>query len=131
MNNLKQVSAEFPLGTFTAVTGVSGSGKSSLVVSTLQRALERKLNKARVVPGTHDQIAGLEHVDKVVVIDQSAIGRSPKSNPATYTGVMDGIRNVLAQMPEAKQRGYGAGRFSFNVASGRCAACEGRGLNHI
>jgi excinuclease ABC subunit A len=131
VNNLKRISASFPLGAFTAVTGVSGSGKSSLVVATLQRALERKLNGARVVPGPHDRIEGLKLVDKVVVIDQSAIGRSPKSNPATYTGVFDGIRNVMAQMPEAKARGYGPGRFSFNVASGRCAACEGFGLNHI
>ena len=130
-NNLKHITAVFPLGAFTAVTGVSGSGKSSLVVSVLQKALERRLHGARVVPAPHDGIDGLDGVDKVVVIDQSPIGKSPKSNPATYTGIMDGIRNVMAAMPEARTRGYGAGRFSFNVAAGRCAACEGRGMHHI
>jgi excinuclease ABC subunit A len=130
-NNLKRLTVRFPLGTFTAVTGVSGSGKSSLVVDVLQKALQRKLGGERVVPGAHDAIAGLALVDKLVVIDQSPIGKSPKSNPATYTGVLDGVRTLMAQMPEAKTRGYAAGRFSFNVAGGRCEACEGRGMNHI
>jgi len=130
-NNLKDIDAAFPLGVFTAVTGVSGSGKSTLVVSVLQNALARRLSGARVVPGAHAAIEGLEQVDKLVVIDQSAIGKTPKSNPATYTGVLDKIRSLMAQMPEAKQRGYKPGRFSFNVKGGRCEACEGRGFNHI
>ncbi|MBI4082895.1 MAG: excinuclease ABC subunit UvrA [Candidatus Lambdaproteobacteria bacterium] len=130
-NNLRRLTVRFPLGTFTAVTGVSGSGKSTLVVEVLQKALQRKLGGERVVPGAHDAVEGLALVDKLVVIDQSAIGKSPKSNPATYTGVLDGIRALMAQMPEAKLRGYAPGRFSFNVAGGRCEACEGRGMNHI
>ncbi len=130
-NNLKHVSATFPLGCFTAVTGVSGSGKSTLVVEVLQKALLRRLSGERVVPGAHAGIDGLELVDKVVVVDQSPIGRSPKSNPATYTGAMDPIRALMSQMPEAKRRGYAPGRFSFNVQGGRCEACEGRGYNHI
>jgi excinuclease ABC subunit A len=130
-NNLKAVTVSFPLGVFTAVTGVSGSGKSTLVVEVLQKALLRKLNGARVVPGPHDGVDGLELADKIVDIDQSPIGRSPKSNPATYTGAWDPIRNLMAQMPEAKRRGWGPGRFSFNVKGGRCEACEGRGYNHI
>jgi excinuclease ABC subunit A len=130
-NNLKNVSVEFPLGVFTAVTGVSGSGKSTLVVEILQKALQRRLNKARVVPGAHRAIEGLEWVDKLVVIDQSPIGKTPKSNPATYTGAQDGLRSLMAQMPEAKTRGYKPGRFSFNVRGGRCEACEGKGFNQI
>jgi excinuclease ABC subunit A len=130
-NNLKSVSTSFPLGAFTAVTGVSGSGKSTLVVEVLQKVLLRQLNGARVVPGAHDALTGLELADKLVDIDQSPIGRSPKSNPATYTGAWDPIRNLMAQMPDAKQRGWGPGRFSFNVKGGRCEACEGRGYNHI
>jgi excinuclease ABC subunit A len=130
-NNLKGVTVEFPLGTFTAVTGVSGSGKSSLAVEVLQKALQRRLADARVVPGAHDGVDGLEWVDLLVEIDQSPIGRSPKSNAATYTGAMDPIRALLAEMPEARRRGYGPGRFSFNVKGGRCEACEGRGFNHI
>ncbi|MCZ6627498.1 MAG: excinuclease ABC subunit UvrA, partial [SAR324 cluster bacterium] len=130
-NNLKDIQAEFPLGLFTAVTGVSGSGKSTLVVEILQKALQRQLSKARVVPGAHEAIEGLELVDKLVVIDQSPIGKTPKSNPATYTGIMDVLRALLAQMPEAKTRGYKPGRFSFNVRGGRCEACEGRGFNQI
>ena len=130
-NNLKNVSVSFPVGVFTAVTGVSGSGKSTLVVEVLQKALLRKLNGARVVPGAHDGVAGLELADKLVDIDQSPIGRSPKSNAATYTGAWDPIRHLMAQMPEARRRGWGPGRFSFNVRGGRCEACEGRGYNHI
>ncbi len=130
-NNLRNITARFPLGAFTAVTGVSGSGKSSLVVSVLRNALARRLSGARVVPGAHGGIEGLEQVDKLVVIDQSPIGKTPKSNPATYTGAMDKIRALMATTSEAKMRGYAPGRFSFNVAGGRCDACEGRGYNHI
>jgi excinuclease ABC subunit A len=130
-NNLKGLDVAFPLGAFTAVTGVSGSGKSSLVVSVLQNALARRLSDARVVPGPHDAIEGLEQVEKLVVIDQSPVGKTPKSNPATYSGALDKIRSLMAQMPEAKMRGYKPGRFSFNVKGGRCEACEGRGYNHI
>jgi excinuclease ABC subunit A len=130
-NNLKDVTAMFPLGCLTAVTGVSGSGKSTLVVEVLQKALQRRLSGERVVPGAHATVEGLELVEKVVVVDQSPIGRSPKSNPATYTGALDPIRSLMSQMPEAKRRGYGPGRFSFNVPGGRCEACEGRGYNHI
>ena len=130
-NNLKDITAAFSLGLFTAVTGVSGSGKSTLVVEILQKALQRNLSKARVVPGAHEAIEGLEQVDKLVVIDQSPIGKTPKSNPATYTGMLDGLRALMAQMPEAKTRGYKPGRFSFNVRGGRCEACEGRGFNQI
>ncbi|MDH4248430.1 MAG: excinuclease ABC subunit UvrA, partial [Deltaproteobacteria bacterium] len=130
-NNLKNVDAVFPLGLLTCVTGVSGSGKSSLVVSVLQRALEQRLTSARVMPGAHDALMGVAHLDSLVVIDQSPIGRSPKSNPATYTGVMDRIRALMAATRMARERGYTPGRFSFNVAGGRCEACEGRGFNHI
>ncbi|MBI3993876.1 MAG: excinuclease ABC subunit UvrA, partial [Candidatus Lambdaproteobacteria bacterium] len=130
-NNLRNIDVAFPLGTFTVVTGVSGSGKSTLVVGILQNVLQRTLDNARVVPGAHRAVKGLNHVDKVVVIDQSPIGRTPKSNPATYTGAMDGIRALMARVPEAQVRGYKAGRFSFNVKGGRCEACEGRGMNHI
>ena len=130
-NNLRNIDVAFPLGTFTAVSGVSGSGKSTLVVGILQQVLQRTLDNARVVPGAHRAVKGLSRVDKVVVIDQSPIGRTPKSNPATYTGAMDGIRALMARMPEAQVRGYKAGRFSFNVKGGRCEACEGRGMNHI
>ena len=130
-NNLRNIDVDFPLGAFTAVTGVSGSGKSSLVVSVLQNALARRLGGARVVAGEHDRIDGLEQVDKLVVIDQSPIGKTPKSNPATYTGVLGKIRDLMAQTPEARMRGYRPGRFSFNVRGGRCEACEGRGCHHI
>ena len=130
-NNLQNVTASFPLGTFIAVTGVSGSGKSSLVNQILARQLEHDLNGARERGGEHDKIEGIEHLDKVVVIDQSPIGRTPRSNPATYTGLFTLIRDLFAQMPESKARGYGPGRFSFNVKGGRCEACKGDGYNVI
>ena len=130
-NNLKNVDAAFPLGTFIAITGVSGSGKSSLVNQILARQLEHDLNGARERGGDHDAIEGIEHLDKVVVIDQSAIGRTPRSNPATYTGLFTLIRDLFAQMPESKARGYMPGRFSFNVKGGRCEACKGDGYNLI
>jgi excinuclease ABC subunit A len=130
-HNLQKLDAEFPLGLFVAVTGVSGSGKSTLVEDILQRSLARHFFRARVVPGAHDRIAGLEHLDKVIDIDQTPIGRTPRSNPATYTGLFTPIRELFAEMPEAKLRGYGPGRFSFNVKGGRCEACQGDGLVKI
>jgi len=130
-HNLRNVTAEFPLGCFVAVTGVSGSGKSTLVEDILQKTLSRHFFRARVVPGAHDRITGLEHLDKVIDIDQTPIGRTPRSNPATYTGLFTPIRELFAEMPEAKLRGYGPGRFSFNVKGGRCEACEGDGLVKI
>ena len=130
-NNLKNVTAEFPIGSFTCVTGVSGGGKSSLVIDTLYKALARKLNGAHEHPGPHDAIEGVEHLDKIVDIDQSAIGRTPRSNPATYTGAFTPMRDWFAGLPEAKARGYAAGRFSFNVKGGRCEACEGDGVIQI
>ncbi|HEX2718276.1 MAG TPA: excinuclease ABC subunit UvrA, partial [Gemmatimonadaceae bacterium] len=130
-HNLRNVSIEIPLGTFVAVTGVSGSGKSTLVEDVLHRALARHFYRARVIPGAHDRIAGLEHIDKVIDIDQSPIGRTPRSNPATYTGLFTPIRDLFAELPEAKIRGYGPGRFSFNVKGGRCEACQGDGLVKI
>ena len=127
-HNLKNLTVEFPLGTFVAVTGVSGSGKSSLVTDILYQALARHFDRAKVVPGAHERIEGLELIDKVIDIDQSPIGRTPRSNPATYTGLFTPIRELFADLPESKLRGYGPGRFSFNVKGGRCEACEGDGL---
>ncbi len=130
-HNLRHVDFEVPLGTFVAVTGVSGSGKSTLVSDILHRALARHFYRARVIPGAHRRITGLEHIDKVIDIDQSPIGRTPRSNPATYTGLFTPVRELFAEMPEAKIRGYGPGRFSFNVKGGRCEACQGDGLVKI
>lgn len=130
-NNLQDVSVEVPLGVFTAVTGVSGSGKSTLVNEILYKVLANQLNNARHVPGRHRRVEGLEHLDKVVHVDQSPIGRTPRSNPATYTGVFDAIRQLFAETPEAKVRGYQPGRFSFNIKGGRCEACSGDGTLKI
>ena len=130
-NNLKDVDGRFPLGCFVAVTGVSGSGKSSLVIDTLYPALARRLMGARAVPGPFAELRGIEQVDKVIDIDQSPIGRTPRSNPATYTGAFTPIRDWFAGLPEAKARGYGPGRFSFNVKGGRCEACQGDGVIKI
>lgn len=130
-NNLKGVDVELPLGVFLCITGVSGSGKSSLVIDILSEALHRDLNKGLGEPGVHDRIEGLENLDKLIRIDQSPIGRTPRSNPATYIKVFDDIRKLYVQLPEAKARGYQPGRFSFNVAGGRCEACEGNGSNKL
>ncbi len=130
-NNLRDLDVAFPLGVFVAVTGVSGSGKSTLVTDILYRALARHFYRARVVPGAFERITGLDHLDKVIDIDQSPIGRTPRSNPATYTGLFTPIRELFSQLPEAKMRGYGPGRFSFNVKGGRCEACQGDGLVRI
>ncbi|HWI29416.1 MAG TPA: excinuclease ABC subunit UvrA [Stellaceae bacterium] len=130
-NNLQSITAEVPLGTFTCVTGVSGGGKSTLVIDTLYKALARRLMGTREHAGAHDRIEGAEHLDKIVDIDQSPIGRTPRSNPATYTGAFTPIRDWFAGLPEAKARGYGPGRFSFNVKGGRCEACQGDGVIKI
>ncbi len=130
-HNLKDLTLRLPLGLFTVVTGVSGSGKSTLVTDTLHRALAARLHGARTPPGRFDRLAGLEHIDKVIDVDQSPIGRTPRSNPATYTGVFDGIRQLFSQVPEARVRGYSPGRFSFNVKGGRCESCQGDGLLRI
>jgi excinuclease ABC subunit A len=130
-HNLKDVDVAFPLGTFTCITGVSGSGKSTLVNDILYAALARHFFRARLLPGAHDGIDGLDRIDKVVDIDQSPIGRTPRSNPATYTGLFTPIRNLFAELPESKMRGYSPGRFSFNVKGGRCEACQGDGLIKI
>jgi excinuclease ABC subunit A len=127
-NNLRDLTAAFPLGVITCVTGVSGSGKSTLILDTLYKALAHKLNGSRERPGAFDRIEGLEHLDKVINIDQAPIGRTPRSNPATYTGVFTPVRELFARLPEARMRGYGPGRFSFNVKGGRCEACEGGGV---
>jgi excinuclease ABC subunit A len=130
-NNLKNVTAEIPLGLFTCITGVSGGGKSTLLIDTLYRAVARRLSNSREHPAEHDRIAGLEHLDKVIDIDQSPIGRTPRSNPATYTGAFTPIREWFAGLPEAKARGYEPGRFSFNVKGGRCEKCQGDGVIKI
>ena len=130
-NNLKNIDVKFPLGVFTCVTGVSGSGKSSLVNEILYKSLAKKLNRARTIPGEHKEILGIEQLDKVINIDQSPIGRTPRSNPATYTGVFDQIRDLFAATADAKARGYKKGRFSFNVKGGRCEACSGDGIIKI
>lgn len=130
-NNLRHIDVEIPLGVFTCVTGVSGSGKSSLVNEILYKTLARKLNRAHSISGKHDSIEGIEQLDKVIAIDQSPIGRTPRSNPATYTGVFDQIRDLFAATPDAKARGYKKGRFSFNVKGGRCEACGGDGILKI
>ncbi|WOK38016.1 excinuclease ABC subunit UvrA [Sphingomonas sp. C3-2] len=130
-NNLQNVTASIPLGTFTCITGVSGSGKSSFTIDTLYAASARALNGARIIAGKHDKVSGLEHLDKVIDIDQSPIGRTPRSNPATYTGAFTNIRDWFAGLPEAEARGYKPGRFSFNVKGGRCEACQGDGVLKI
>ncbi len=130
-NNLKSIDAEFPLGTFTCVTGVSGGGTSTLVVDTLYKATARRLMGAGEVPASHDRIEGLEHLDKIIDIDQSPIGRTPRSNPATYTDLFAPIRDWFAELPESRARGYKPGRFSFNVKGGRCEACQGDGVLKI
>ncbi len=130
-NNLKNVDAKIPLGTLTCITGVSGGGKSSLILETLCKALEKEINGARIYGAVYDKIIGADNIDKIINIDQSPIGRTPRSNPATYTGVFTNIREWFAALPEAKARGYNAGRFSFNVAGGRCEACKGDGVTQI
>ncbi len=130
-NNLRDISVRFPLGAFTCITGVSGSGKSSLITDTLHKRLAMDLHRARQRPGSHDALEGVKHLDKVVEIDQAPIGRTPRSNPATYTGLFTPIRELYASLPESKTRGYQAGRFSFNVKGGRCEACKGEGIIQI
>ncbi|HKN09259.1 MAG TPA: excinuclease ABC subunit UvrA, partial [Pseudomonadota bacterium] len=130
-HNLKNVTVEFPLGCFIAITGVSGSGKSTLINDILYRSLAKEIYGSHDAPGAHDSIKGLDHIDKVVEIDQSPIGRTPRSNPATYTGLFTPIRELYAMLPESRERGYKAGRFSFNVKGGRCEACQGDGLKRI
>ena len=130
-NNLKNLTVRIPLGAFVAITGVSGSGKSTLMVEVLHKALARVLHGSRILPGKHERLEGVENIDKVISIDQSPIGRTPRSNPATYTKLFDGIRSLFAELPESKVRGYKPGRFSFNVRGGRCEACEGQGQLRI
>ena len=130
-NNLKHIDVDIPLGIMTCITGVSGSGKSSLINEILYKHLARDLNRARVIPGKHDEIIGIDQLDKVIAIDQSPIGRTPRSNPATYTGVFDQIRDLFAATADAKAKGYKKGRFSFNVKGGRCEACSGDGIIKI
>jgi len=130
-HNLKNLDVDIPLGVFIGITGVSGSGKSTLINQILVRALGRKINGSKAIPGAHEQVLGIEHIDKIINIDQSPIGRTPRSNPATYTGVFTDIRDLFANTPEARMRGYKAGRFSFNVKGGRCEACGGEGMKKI
>ncbi len=130
-HNLKNIDINIPLGAFVCVTGVSGSGKSTLVDGIIYKALAQKINGAKDKPGAHKKIDGIQHIDKIIVVDQSPIGRTPRSNPATYTGVFSDIRDLFAQMPESKMRGYKPGRFSFNVKGGRCEACGGDGIKKI
>ncbi|MEG0070229.1 MAG: ATP-binding cassette domain-containing protein, partial [Cetobacterium sp.] len=130
-NNLKNINVKFPLGKFTCITGVSGSGKSTLINDILYKGVASKVNRLRDRPGKHKEINGIENIDKIINIDQSPIGRTPRSNPATYTGVFDLIRDLFAATNEAKARGYKKGRFSFNVKGGRCEACKGDGIIKI
>jgi excinuclease ABC subunit A len=130
-NNLKNIDVNIPIAVFTVITGVSGSGKSTLIYEILYKGLMKKLHESREPPGKHDEIAFDTAIDKVIVIDQSPIGKTPRSNPATYTKVFDEIRNIFTKTPEAKFRGYQAGRFSFNVPGGRCETCQGDGLIKI
>ena len=130
-NNLKNIDVEIPLGIFTCVTGVSGSGKSSLVNQILYKRLAKELNRAKTKPGLHKDIEGFDQLDKIIAIDQSPIGRTPRSNPATYTGVFDQIRDLFAMTKDAKAKGYNKGRFSFNKKGGRCEACAGDGISKI
>jgi excinuclease ABC subunit A len=127
-NNLKNIDVDIPIGVFTVITGVSGSGKSTLIYEILYKGLMRRLHESRDLPGKHDGFVFDSEIDKVIVIDQSPIGKTPRSNPATYTKVFDEIRNIFAKVPEAKLRGYKSGRFSFNVSGGRCEACQGDGM---
>ena len=131
VNNLKNIDMKLPLGTFTCVTGVSGGGKSSLIIHTLYKAIIKKLDKANVIPGAYDTISGIEYIDKVIEIDQSPIGRTPRSNPATYTGAFNAVRDWFVELPDSKARGYKVGRFSFNVKGGRCESCQGDGVIKI
>ncbi|MCA9922085.1 MAG: ATP-binding cassette domain-containing protein, partial [Anaerolineales bacterium] len=130
-NNLKSLDVRIPLGKFVCITGVSGSGKSSFMIEILSKRLNQHFYKSKALPGKHDKIDGLEHLDKVIEIDQSPIGRTPRSNPATYTNLFNPIRDLFANLPESKVRGYKPGRFSFNVKGGRCEACQGQGQNRI
>jgi excinuclease ABC subunit A len=130
-NNLKNINVGFPLGVFTCITGVSGSGKSTLLIEILYKALSALIMRSREYPGEFDKIIGIENVDKVIDIDQSPIGRTPRSNPATYTGVFTPIRELFSKLPESRVRGYKPGRFSFNVVGGRCESCQGDGINRI